>query len=100
MSHQITALTKCELDVVQSARESEPRLVNCPPPNLQPLLVVGSILNKSCKPSVVPLSVFVHFVAVLVLGMCFFAGGLRFSEQGFGLSMCLSIALSPTLMET
>jgi len=23
---------------------------------------------------------------VLVLGMCFFAGGLRFSEQGFGQS--------------
>jgi Ca2+/H+ antiporter len=26
------------------------------------------------------------FLAVLLLGMCFFAGGLRFSEQGFGQS--------------
>jgi len=25
------------------------------------------------------------YTIVLVLGMCFFAGGLRFSEQGFGL---------------
>ena len=25
---------------------------------------------------------------VLVLGMCFFAGGTRFSEQGFGISTC------------
>lgn len=25
---------------------------------------------------------------VLVLGMCFFAGGLKYSEQGFGVSAC------------
>ena len=29
-------------------------------------------------------------LAVLVLGMCFFAGGTRFSEQGFGISSCSS----------
>ena len=27
-------------------------------------------------------------LVVLVLGMCFFAGGTRFSEQGFGVSAC------------
>jgi hypothetical protein len=27
-------------------------------------------------------------LAVLVLGMCFFAGGTRFSEQGLGLGAC------------
>ncbi|KAF8841772.1 calcium proton exchanger [Paxillus ammoniavirescens] len=47
----IIALTKCELDIVQSS-------------------LVGSILSN----------------LLLVLGMCFFAGGLRFSEQGFGTS--------------
>ncbi|KAG8213410.1 calcium proton exchanger [Butyriboletus roseoflavus] len=46
----IIALTKCELDIVQSS-------------------LVGSILSN----------------LLLVLGMCFFAGGLRFSEQGFGI---------------
>lgn len=45
----IIALTKCELQIVQSS-------------------LVGSILSN----------------LLLVLGMCFFAGGLRFSEQGFG----------------
>jgi Ca2+/H+ antiporter len=29
----------------------------------------------------------INAAAVLVLGMCFFAGGMRFSEQGFGQSM-------------
>ncbi|KIJ10681.1 hypothetical protein PAXINDRAFT_101945 [Paxillus involutus ATCC 200175] len=43
------ALTKCQLDVVQSS-------------------LVGSILSN----------------LLLVLGMCFFAGGSRFFEQGFG----------------
>ncbi|KIK95441.1 hypothetical protein PAXRUDRAFT_827033 [Paxillus rubicundulus Ve08.2h10] len=47
----IIALTKCELDIVQSS-------------------LLGSILSN----------------LLLVLGMCFFAGGLRFSEQGFGTS--------------
>ncbi|KAI6003425.1 Calcium/proton exchanger [Pisolithus marmoratus] len=45
----IIALTKCELEIVQSS-------------------LVGSVLSN----------------LLLVLGMCFFAGGLRFSEQGFG----------------
>ncbi|KAI6108227.1 calcium proton exchanger [Pisolithus sp. B1] len=45
----IIALTKCELQIVQSS-------------------LIGSILSN----------------LLLVLGMCFFAGGLRFSEQGFG----------------
>ncbi|KIJ12836.1 hypothetical protein PAXINDRAFT_82403, partial [Paxillus involutus ATCC 200175] len=47
----IIALTKCELDIVQSS-------------------LVGSILSN----------------LLLVLGMCFFAGGSRFSDQGFGTS--------------
>ncbi|KAF9236747.1 calcium proton exchanger [Melanogaster broomeanus] len=47
----IIALTKCELEIVQSS-------------------LIGSILSN----------------LLLVLGMCFFAGGLRFSEQGFGMS--------------
>ncbi|KAF8840135.1 calcium/proton exchanger [Paxillus ammoniavirescens] len=45
----VIALTKCQLDVVQSS-------------------LVGSILSN----------------LLLVLGMCFFAGGSRFFEQGFG----------------
>jgi Ca2+/H+ antiporter len=28
-----------------------------------------------------------HRYSVLVLGMCFFAGGIKFSEQGFGASV-------------
>ncbi|KAF7312323.1 hypothetical protein MIND_00245400 [Mycena indigotica] len=47
----IIALTKCELEVVQSS-------------------LIGSILSN----------------LLLVLGMCFFAGGVKFSEQGFGAS--------------
>ncbi|PFH53003.1 hypothetical protein AMATHDRAFT_1728 [Amanita thiersii Skay4041] len=44
----LSALMKCELEVVQSA-------------------LIGSILSK----------------ILLILGLCFFAGGMRFSEQGF-----------------
>ncbi|KAG2035262.1 Sodium/calcium exchanger protein-domain-containing protein [Suillus americanus] len=61
----ITALRKCELRVVQSS-------------------LIGSILSKlrtSCL-SLRHLITTLIF-SVLVLGMCFFAGGLRFSEQGF-----------------
>ncbi|KAJ7901427.1 Sodium/calcium exchanger protein-domain-containing protein [Mycena leptocephala] len=47
----IIALTKCELEIVQSS-------------------LIGSILSN----------------LLLVLGMCFFAGGIKFSEQGFGAS--------------
>ncbi|KIY72360.1 calcium/proton exchanger [Cylindrobasidium torrendii FP15055 ss-10] len=46
----IIALTKCELDIVQSS-------------------LIGSILSN----------------LLLVLGMCFFAGGIKYQEQGFGL---------------
>ncbi|KAK7033071.1 Calcium/proton exchanger [Favolaschia claudopus] len=46
----IIALTKCELQIVQSS-------------------LTGSILSN----------------LLLVLGMCFFAGGIKFSEQGFAL---------------
>ncbi|KAF8134910.1 hypothetical protein EV363DRAFT_844327 [Boletus edulis] len=63
----ITALRKCELRIVQSS-------------------LIGSMLSKICMflhssmPSIIlPCS----HTLVLVLGMCFFAGGLRFSEQGF-----------------
>ncbi|KAJ7903596.1 Calcium/proton exchanger [Mycena olivaceomarginata] len=48
----IIALTKCELQVVQSS-------------------LLGSILSN----------------LLLVLGMCFFAGGIKYSEQGFGASV-------------
>ncbi|KAF8837268.1 calcium/proton exchanger [Paxillus ammoniavirescens] len=54
----IIALTKCELEIVQSS-------------------LVGSILSN----------------LLLVLGMCFFAGGSRFSDQGFGTSMNHLVAL-------
>jgi hypothetical protein len=30
-----------------------------------------------------------YFATVLVLGLCFFAGGMRFSEQGFDASKAL-----------
>jgi hypothetical protein len=40
-------------------------------------------------------------LAVLVLGMCFFAGGTRFSEQGLGIGACserpFSLPLNPGL---
>ncbi|TFY61310.1 hypothetical protein EVG20_g7102 [Dentipellis fragilis] len=55
----ILALVKCQLSIVQSSREYR-----------VPFGFVGSILSN----------------LLLVLGMCFFAGGTRFSEQGFGLS--------------
>ncbi|KAN0120701.1 calcium/proton exchanger [Russula decolorans] len=59
----IIALVKCELTVVQSSREHS--FLLCIVRGL-----VGSILSN----------------LLLVLGMCFFAGGTRFSEQGFGIS--------------
>ena len=35
------------------------------------------------------------FITVLVLGMCFFAGGTRFQEQGFGASTFITFAEIP-----
>ncbi|CAK5269126.1 unnamed protein product, partial [Mycena citricolor] len=32
---------------------------------------------------------------LLVLGMCFFAGGVKYSEQGFGASMCPFVLCTP-----
>jgi hypothetical protein len=48
--------------------------------------VVGSILSNLCR--CLTLRPWSRLISplVLVLGMCFFAGGLRFSEQGFGQS--------------
>ncbi|KAI0749412.1 Sodium/calcium exchanger protein-domain-containing protein [Daedaleopsis nitida] len=54
-SSMIIALRKCELRVVQSSQSSVFSEV------------IGAMLSK----------------LLLILGMCFFAGGLRFSEQGF-----------------
>ena len=46
--------------------------------------VIGSILSKLCMfLSVDKGSSLISHTLVLILGMCFFAGGLRFSEQGF-----------------
>jgi Ca2+:H+ antiporter len=77
---QITALRKCELRIVQSSRKfnkdvREFDLI---------LAVIGSILSKlrTSGMSFRHLITILTFL-VLVLGMCFFAGGLRFSEQGF-----------------
>jgi hypothetical protein len=53
------------------------------------ILVVGSILCNLCKPlSTQRLTLYGprYLPVVLVPGMCFFAGGIRFSEQGFGIS--------------
>jgi hypothetical protein len=38
--------------------------------------------------------------SVLVLGMCFFAGGMRFSEQGFGQSTCIVVPKREPLILT
>ena len=54
--------------------------------------VVGSILSNLCKTFHGNASKYFTDpglpiqTSVLVLGMCFFAGGTRFSEQGFGAS--------------
>ncbi|KAJ7274457.1 calcium/proton exchanger [Mycena haematopus] len=67
----IIALTKCELQIVQSSCTSFSFSAGAS--NFEPLiflLVLGSILSN----------------LLLVLGMCFFAGGIKYSEQGFGAS--------------
>ena len=48
VSLQLIALAKCELEVVQSTRESLPR---CDPqPNCKfPAAVIGAILSRLCK---------------------------------------------------
>lgn len=35
---------------------------------------------------------------VLVLGMCFFAGGLKYSEQGFGISALIVLVIISALL--
>jgi hypothetical protein len=53
--------------------------------------VVGSILSNLRKHPPLQRSPpiwLTQLLVVLVLGMCFFAGGTRFSEQGFGISAC------------
>ncbi|PPQ67527.1 hypothetical protein CVT25_006068 [Psilocybe cyanescens] len=62
----ISALRKCELKVVQST-------------------LIGTMLCKLREPlkSILEMRVFIIGNVVLVLGLCFFAGGMRFSEQGF-----------------
>ena len=55
------------------------------------LPVIGTMLSKMCTLpycSDIPSFHLIHLV-VLVLGICFFAGGLRFSELGFDASTTL-----------
>ncbi|TCD61541.1 hypothetical protein EIP91_008269 [Steccherinum ochraceum] len=74
----IIALVKCDLQVVQSSRTFKPDIIfshslmnsTADFTDRSMFVVVGSILSN----------------ILLVLGMCFFAGGLKFSEQGFGIS--------------
>ncbi|KAI0049792.1 calcium/proton exchanger [Auriscalpium vulgare] len=51
-------------------------------------LIVAIIALTKCELSVVQSSLIGSVLSnlLLVLGMCFFAGGMRFSEQGFGMS--------------
>lgn len=51
-------------------------------------LIVSIIALAKCQLTIVQSSLVGSILSnlLLVLGMCFFAGGLRFSEQGFGLS--------------
>lgn len=66
----ILALVKCELDVVQSS-------------------LLGSILSYAARPplftrpTLKPVAPILCSNLLLVLGMTFFVGGVRFSEQGF-----------------
>jgi len=81
-SVQIIALTKCQLRVVQASRTSP---AFGPNKNTDPLSVVGSILsNLRMGTNLHAMCPILIASLVLVLGMCFFAGGLRYSEQGFG----------------
>ncbi|KAL0562976.1 hypothetical protein V5O48_019102, partial [Marasmius crinis-equi] len=78
----IIALTKCELQIVQSSRAypasmlqtrylgtlGAPRVFTKAPPSR----VLGAERAQR------------FFNLLLVLGMCFFAGGIKYSEQGFG----------------
>ncbi|KAI9512056.1 hypothetical protein F5148DRAFT_124274 [Russula earlei] len=80
-----TALRKCELRVVQSSRKRKVLMTSL---FTYVSTVIGSMLSK----------------LLLVLGMCFFAGGLRFAEQGFDAtttqvhSSLLSISVGAVLM--
>lgn len=58
--------------------------------------MVGSILsNLRKRPSTnVTAPRMPDAFSVLVLGMCFFAGGLKYSEQGFGASAYSTFLLS------
>lgn len=110
-SNQIIALVKCELQVVQSSRMSHLSIYL---PIMAVLPPIGTDVIKSLTLSFYSCGVnsqqppwvkFRHFneasiyflkantvcQLVLVLGMCFFAGGTRFSEQGFGQSAYLLI---------
>ncbi|KAI8980097.1 Sodium/calcium exchanger protein-domain-containing protein [Trametes punicea] len=86
----IIALRKCELRVVQSS-------------------LIGAMLSKLRTYEHTEEHVFEctggsSFAAVLILGMCFFAGGMRFSEQGFDTtatqihSSLLSISVGAVLL--
>ncbi|THH12715.1 hypothetical protein EW146_g7433 [Bondarzewia mesenterica] len=72
----IIALTQCKLRIVQSS-----------PPSTDSGMAVGTGAQQvlqPCDPEIVVGSILSNLL--LVLGMCFFAGGMRFSEQGFALS--------------
>ncbi|TFY51698.1 hypothetical protein EVJ58_g10431 [Rhodofomes roseus] len=60
-------------------------------------LIVAIIALIHCELQVVQSSLVGSILSnlLLVLGMCFFAGGVKFSEQGFGQSACYMFSTSP-----
>jgi Ca2+:H+ antiporter len=54
------------------------------------IVVIGSILSNLCRCLQKFCANRSNRYSVLVLGMCFFAGGIKFSEQGFGASTFLT----------
>lgn len=94
---QIIALTKCELRIVQSSREqtlvhsfvsiqitsSEQRPFRSGwiyPQQVRNISQNRFMVFGDSEPDGLPLY---YYSLLLVLGMCFFAGGTRYSEQGF-----------------
>ncbi|KAH9914793.1 Calcium/proton exchanger [Amylocystis lapponica] len=74
----IIALIKCELQIVQSSRTLAFLGVH-----LSPIIRDLLVADVMCLTAVVG-SILSNLL--LVLGMCFFAGGVRYSEQGFVMS--------------
>lgn len=88
------ALVKCELRVVQSTSELLNKLNNVPTINY-----LSDWHNTGQAPLVLlflrTLRPLIKCHSVLVLGLCFFAGGIRFYEQGFDASVYAVRETSP-----